>query len=115
MTHQPPSSVALSLDARLGSMIGYIKLGAVVVLIGIGFVYLLLLNSLATKGFVLEELKEDRLVLRKQVEAMDIELAIPTSLYALESSEDVQSMPNRGQSLFLVVDQGGFVYVDGIQ
>jgi hypothetical protein len=67
----------------------------------LGFVYLLLLNSLSIQGFALEEIKAERLEIQKITEATDIELAIPTSLYALQSSEQVQEMDLAEQKVFL--------------
>jgi len=64
----------------------------VLICIVLGFFYLLCLNSLATRGFALEELKADRMAIQQETEAWDIALAIPTSLYALQSSEQIQEM-----------------------
>jgi hypothetical protein len=58
----------------------------------LGFVYLMLLNSISTRGFALQELKSERMDLQQQVEQADIRLAIPSSLYALGASEQVQEM-----------------------
>lgn len=68
-----------------------IKLGFVLAAI-LGFWYLTLLNSIATRGFVLSELKNERQLLQRELELVDIRLTIPTSLYALGSSEQVQEM-----------------------
>lgn len=58
----------------------------------LGIVYLMMLNALATQGFDMESLKAEQLSHQKAVEEMDIMLAIPSSIYALESDENVQSM-----------------------
>lgn len=90
----------LSLDLILSRVWGL----GLILLVALAFWYLLMLNSLATKGFLLEEMKEDRLVLQKEIEDLDIQLAIPTSLYALESSELVQGMPDETRRLFFYID-----------
>lgn len=59
----------------------------------LGFTYLIMLNQISTQGFGLEEIKTERLTLQKQIQDLDIALAIPTSLYALESNERIQRMP----------------------
>ena len=69
----------------------------------LGFVYLLMLNSLATRGFDLGNLKSAKIKIQKQIEEIDIALAIPTSLYALESDERVQNMSDIGYKTFLEV------------
>jgi len=77
-----------------------IKLISLIVFI-LGFIYLILMNHLATKGFGLEQLKADKLVWQKEIEAIDIDLAIPTSIYALESNQIVQEMPLIKSKTFL--------------
>lgn len=79
-----------------------IKSGIVVNLV-LGFTYLIMLNGLATQGFDMEALKADRIVLQKQVETLDIALAIPSSIYALESNEVIQEMPLVAQKNFLEI------------
>ncbi len=69
----------------------------------LGIVYLMLLNSLATQGFDLESIKADQLALQKTIEASDISLAIPSSMYALESNEIIQEMPLADYKSFFVV------------
>lgn len=96
----PQTAVAISTDFLLNRVW---SLG-LILLIALAFWYLLMLNSLATKGFLLEEMKADRLSLYKNLEDLDIELAIPTSLYALESYELVQSMPDENGRMFFYVD-----------
>ena len=60
-----------------------------------------MLNGLATQGFDLETLKSDRLALQRQLEVADIALAIPASIYALESNEQIQAMPEVTRKGFL--------------
>ncbi|MBT3348969.1 hypothetical protein HN954_02160 [bacterium] len=72
----------------------------------LGFWYLLLLNSVATRGFVLQEIKNERQDIRKEVEKWDIALTIPTSLYALGSAEQVQEMVAASDPIFLEVRAG---------
>ena len=69
----------------------------------LGFAYLIMLNGLATQGFDLETLKAERIELQKQVELVDIALAIPSSIYALESNEAIQEMPLVAQKSFLEI------------
>ena len=66
--------------------------------------YLIMLNGLATQGFDMESLKADQLTLHKEIESLDIRLAIPSSLYALESNELIQSLPLAEQKDFLAVE-----------
>ena len=71
----------------------------------LGFVYLMLLNSISTRGFALQGLKSERIVLQQEVEQADIRLAIPSSLYALGASEQVQEMEAVNRRQF--IDVGG--------
>jgi competence protein ComGC len=84
---------------------------AFLVLITLGIIYLLLLNSLATQGFVLEDLKAERLAIQKELEAVEIEMAIPSSLYALQSSEQVQEMAEIDEMYFIHINNGEMAYV----
>jgi len=79
---------------------------SILAIIGLGFLYLILLNSISTKGFVLEELKIKRLEIQKQMEEVDIALAIPSSLYALKCSEITQEMEDVKKKDFLVLGDG---------
>jgi hypothetical protein len=72
-------------------------------LVALGFWYLLLLNALATKGFELSELKNDRVRIQKELEKWDIALTIPASLYALGSSEQVQEMVDVDKKIYVEV------------
>lgn len=83
--------------------------GGILLNIVLGFTYLLMLNSLATRGFDLENLKSEKIAIQKQIEEIDIALAIPTSLYALESNEQVQGMAEVGRKTFLEVLSDGRV------
>lgn len=69
----------------------------------LGMIYLVLLNNLATRGFALQELKNERIALQQEMEQMDIQLAIPSSLYALGASEQVQEMDFIGKRQFIDV------------
>ncbi len=72
----------------------------------LGMIYLVLLNNLATRGFALQELKTERMELQVAMEQMDIQLAIPSSLYALGASEQVQEMDFIGKRQFIDVSVG---------
>jgi|GEM_PF-1099567 hypothetical protein len=79
----------------------------ILVVIVLGFFYLLCLNSLATRGFALEEFKTQRMEIQQETEAWDIALAIPTSLYALQSSEQIQEMESiTSKRRYLYVQNG---------
>lgn len=78
----------------------------------LGFFYVMLLNSLATQGFALEEMKVERLQIQKEVEKWDIALAIPTSLYALQSSEQVQMMDDVDKKHYIAVKAGEVAFQD---
>lgn len=78
----------------------------IILSIVLGFWYLLLVNSLATRGFTLEEEKNKRASIIKDLEKWDIELTIPTSLYALKSSEQVQAMKTIKNKDFLALKDG---------
>jgi hypothetical protein len=67
----------------------------------LGFMYLMLLNSIATRGFDLQELKTVRMALQQDLEQSDIRLAIPSSLYALGASEQVQEMETVNRRHFI--------------
>lgn len=72
----------------------------------LGFLYVMLLNSLATQGFALEEIKAERIAIQQEIEKWDISLAIPTSLYALHSSEQVQRMEEVTDKKYVQVEAG---------
>ena len=93
----PDKAQIVKTQQLIGRMI---KSGIVLNLV-LGFAYLIMLNGLATQGFDMESLKAERLVLQRQVEVSDIALAIPASIYALESDERIQSMPNVTRKGFL--------------
>ncbi len=85
----------------------WVRTIGILVIIVLGFFYLLCLNSLATRGFALEELKSQRMEIQKETEAWDIALAIPTSLYALQSSEQIQEMESiTSERRYLYVQNG---------
>ncbi len=89
-----------------------LKFGTICAVV-LGFVYLMLLNKLATQGFALESLKNERLTIQKEVEAMDISIAIPSSLYALGSDEQTQEMADIEKVAFLQVKKGEMAFVEG--
>lgn len=88
----------------------YFKVAVAALTIVLAFVYLVMLNGLATQGFDMETLKADQLTLHKEIEAIDISLAIPSSLYALESNELIQSLPSADKKEFLAVRDAEFVF-----
>ena len=65
--------------------------------------YILLTNSISTKGFLLAQEKEEQSELQQQLEKLEINLTIPTSLYALESSEQVQEMEYLKKQTFVEI------------
>lgn len=79
--------------------------GGLLVLV-LGFIYLICLNSIATRGFALEKIKADRLTILQDLEQIEIELAIPLSLYALQSSSQVQDMAVIEDKDYLFVEHG---------
>lgn len=85
--------------------------GGTVVNLVLSFGYLIMLNSLATRGFDLEALKLEKMTLQKEVESIDIALAIPTSLYALESNESVQLMEKVKEKEFFEVRDGEVAFL----
>ena len=98
----PAPKVALGVSESYFQWIVRVGMGAIVVL---AMAYLMMLNALATLGFDLENLKGENLALKKQVEAWDIEIAIPSSLYALESLEEVQAMSRVQQKTYLTIER----------
>jgi hypothetical protein len=88
----------------------YFKLGIVTLTVILAVVYLVMLNGLATQGFDVQILKADQLALHKEIEAIDISLAIPSSLYALESNELIQNLPTAEKKSFLEVRDTDFVF-----
>ncbi len=88
-----------------------VRLGLLLI-VTLGFWYLILLNSLATSAFALESLKSERISIQQELEKWEIELAIPTSLYALESSEQVQQMEEIADKTFLEVKDEQMAFVE---
>lgn len=84
----------------------WIVRGGILLSLVLGFFHLMLLNSLATQGFALEELKTERISIQQETEGWDIALAIPMSLYALQSSEQVQEMEKVDKRNYLYVREG---------
>lgn len=89
----------------------YYKAGIIVASVVLALVYLIMLNGLATQGFDMEVLKAKQLSLHQEIEGIDISLAIPTSLYALESNELIQTLPEAGTKKFIEVHASEFVYL----
>lgn len=111
----PARTKESSKQVEKGQTRNYLKtflFGGTVVNLALGFFYLMMLNSLSTRGFDLEELKAEKMNLRKQLEEVDIALAIPTSLYALESDERVQSMAVVEKKTYMEVLESGLAFVE---
>lgn len=73
---------------------------------GLGFWYVILLNGLSTRGFALEAMKSQQVKIYKELEQLDILLTIPASIYALESSEQVQELSDVKQKKYFFVRNG---------
>jgi len=103
---QAPSASVIARE-EVSNIFTWILRGSIFVALLLGFFYLLSLNKLATKGFALEELKTERMAIQQEVEKWDIEVTIPTSLYALQSSEQVQEMVDAGKGrVYVLVKEG---------
>ncbi len=92
--HDPHENIANESEdiVQTRNYFSWIIRTGIFLIFGLGFWYLILLNALATSAFALEELKSERIAIQKELERWEINLAIPTSLYALESTEQVQEM-----------------------
>jgi len=101
----------VSLETTSNYFAWILKIGTIVTVI-LGFIYLMFLNSLATQGFALESLKNERLTIQQEVEAIDIAIAIPSSLYALGSDEQTQEMANIEKVMFLQIENGEMAFVE---
>lgn len=104
MTQKQTAPSAHALAFSMDTLLSRVSSLGFILLIALAFWYLMMLNSLATKGFLLEEMKSNRLALQKNIEDLDIELAIPTSLYALESYDLVQQLADEKGRMFFYVD-----------
>jgi len=104
--HSHESTPAISRKISVSGGVSWIFRIGIVAIVILGFVQLLLLNALATQGFVLQGIKQDRLELLQEIEGWDIELATVTSLYALGSSEQVQEMESIENKKFVRIRQG---------
>jgi hypothetical protein len=103
----------VAIATKLHNSFAWIIKGGIFLIIILGLFYLMLLNSLATQGFAFEELKAERMQIQKEMEAWDISLAIPMSLYALQSSEQVQEMENASEGKkYLYIKEGQMAYSD---
>lgn len=103
-----PSTEAVDNSALLQSYKSFqmmMRIGIGIV-IGLGFMYLIGLNSIATRGFDLEKVKIERMQVIKELEQIEINLAIPLSLYALQSSTQIQDMPTIEEKDYLYVQPG---------
>lgn len=87
----------------------FILQSGIILIALLGFWYLILLNSIATRGFDLQGLKSEGIVLQQELEQADIRLAIPSSLYALGASEQVQEMASVDRRYFIDVGEGELV------
>lgn len=75
-------------------------------IIGLGFWYVILLNGLSTRGFALEEMKTEQAKIYKEIEQLDIMLTVPSSIYALESLEQIQEMTEVKTKRYFFVRNG---------
>ena len=96
----------LAIQAMNNRVFNFVLLIGVVSIIVLGTVYIMLSSSLATRGFKLEALKNERIAIQKELEKADIASTMPTSLYALRSLEVVQEMPKVEKQKFLQVMEG---------
>lgn len=108
MTTTPIENNAKNLSLRVVNERAFnfiLKIGIIAIVV-LGVVYIKLSSSLATRGFELEELKNKRLAITQELEKVEVSTTIPTSLYALKSSEIVQEMPSVKHQKFLEVMEG---------
>ena len=101
--HSPEKTSPKPLQRQQQNHFGVLNAAAIAMICIIGFLYLCLSNASATRGFALEQLKSEKIAVQKELERVEIALAIPTSLYALTSSEQVQMMAEVDQKSFLVL------------
>lgn len=78
----------------------------ILIFMGLGFINLMALNAVATRGFSLEKIKTERFAVMRELEQIDIDLATPLSLYALKSSVKIQNMPEIEEKEYLFVRYG---------
>ena len=83
-----------------------VKMFGVVAFVGLGMVYLSVLNRVATRGFDLEEIKGERVSILKELDAAEIEATLPTSLYGLQVSEQFQAMEKVQNPRYRTLNQG---------
>jgi len=114
VTYFDPNQAHAAENTSIGITIHwqYLKLGVVILTIVLSVVYLVMLNGLATQGFDMESLKAKQLTLHKEIEAIDISLAIPSSLYALESNELIQNLPLAENKQFLEIDVNNLAFLE---
>ena len=99
-----------SLSAKITQHWQYFKFGVFLLTCVLAIVYLVMLNGLATQGFDMETLKGQQMALHQEIEEIDISLAIPSSLYALESNELIQSLPTTEEKSFVEVYDSEYVF-----
>ncbi len=106
ITYFDPASAQpiFNIEKGLQAYVKHFFIGLFILNIVLGVVYLMMLNALATQGFDMESLKAEQLSYQKEVEDMDILLAIPSSIYALESDEFVQEMVSINTKNFISVE-----------
>ncbi len=97
---------AAQMAAAGRSAFRFVVQSGIILIALLGFWYLILLNSIATRGFDLQGLKSNRIALQQELEQADIGLAIPSSLYALGASEQVQEMAVVDRRYFIDVRNG---------
>ncbi len=102
-TESPSSSKKQSTAGQY--MLWFIRCGIICAII-LAIIYLSLLNALATQGFALQEIKADRLLIQKELEKWEIAVSNPVSLYALQSSEQVQNMEEVKEKEYIHIQQG---------
>jgi len=93
-------------------IIGRAIKGSVLANIAFGFAYLVMLNGVSTQGFDLETLKAEHAQLQKQIETSEISLAIPSSIFALERHEQIQTMPEVSERAFLEIRDSEVAFLD---
>lgn len=90
----------------------YLRVGVAVFTLFLSVTYLVMLNGLATQGFDMETYKAEQLKLYQELEVVDITLAIPSSLYALESNELIQNLPLAEEKQFLEIKSDNFALIN---
>lgn len=89
----------------------YLRVGVALFTFVLSITYLVMLNGLATQGFDMETYKGDQIGLYKELETLDIALAIPSSLYALESNELIQNLPLAESKNFIEIKADNLAFI----